>query len=282
VDLLVILMDSQTNQLLPPSDETIWEQEGFFDQIDLLSARHQSFPAKTPLSNKPFSIPVHTHTSSEELDNNIHTAGGSRSPLLPLPTAFPKATHTVLRAPAGRKAWKAKKKISRLVLGDGVGFENLCKMSTCSLVGRLSYKSLCTQKMADWIITNWVPLIGYSPEVLYLKSGWLGFHCRTPEDSTLLLSSFWVFDGSSLMVKRWRLEFNPDTEYFQLRHLWVLLPGLPLHLWNEESYRAIGDSLGRFIALDSKLLDSPSRKMGKVLVEMDITTGLPETLEISW
>jgi hypothetical protein len=75
----------------------------------------------------------------------------------------------------------------------------------------------------------------YSGYFSILKGGWFGFHCKTPEDASLLLSSFWTYDGSSLMLKRWRLAFNPDTDYFQHRHLWVLLPGLPLHLWNEEA-----------------------------------------------
>jgi len=39
---------------------------------------------------------------------------------------------------------------------------------------------------------------------------------------------------------------------------------------------------GKFIALDSKLLNAPVRKMGRVLVEMEIFCGLPETLEIEW
>jgi hypothetical protein len=55
-----------------------------------------------------------------------------------------------------------------------------------------------------------------------------------------------------------------------------------LYLWNEGALRAIGDSLGKFIALDSKLLTAPVRKMGRVLVEMDIYCGLPETIEIEW
>jgi len=62
----------------------------------------------------------------------------------------------------------------------------------------------------------------------------------------------------------------------------VLLPSLPLFLWNEGALRAIGDSLGRFIALDSKLLNSPMRKMGRFFVELDIYNGFPETIEIEW
>jgi len=84
------------------------------------------------------------------------------------------------------------------------------------------------------------------------------------------------------MLKRWRLAFNPDTEYFQYRHLWVLLPSLPLHLWNEEALEAIGNSLGTFVAHDLQLLNSTSRQMGRVLVAIDITSGLSETLVIDW
>jgi hypothetical protein len=190
---------------------------------------------------------------------------------------------TASRVPSkGRKAWKSNRKNKRLVLGDDVGLENLCKMSLCALVGRISYKALSPPPLENWVKTEWSPIIGYSPEILYLKKGWLGFLCRTPEDASMLLSSSWVFGGSSLMLKRWRMAFNPDSDYFQYRHLWVLLPGLPLHFWNKDAIRAIADTLGKFISFDSGSLSGSSRKMGRVLVEIDITTGLPENLEIVW
>jgi hypothetical protein len=106
VDLLVILMESLTNQMMHPSDEIIWEQEGLFDKIDLLSARIQTFPAKSSLSNKPFSTPFPTLPTSEDLDRDIPTADGTRSPLLSLPAQPPvqvklKAPPTAHRVPAG-------------------------------------------------------------------------------------------------------------------------------------------------------------------------------------
>jgi hypothetical protein len=68
------------------------------------------------------------------------------------------------------------------------------------------------------------------------------------------------------------------TEHFQLRHLWVLLSGLPMHLWNEGALRAIGDALGRFITLDYPTLENSARKVGRILVEVDIHGGLPEVV----
>jgi hypothetical protein len=62
----------------------------------------------------------------------------------------------------------------------------------------------------------------------------------------------------------------------------VLLPGLPLHFWNDEALTAIANTLGKFIALDPLSASGHSRKLGRVLVEIDITSGLPESLEIEW
>ena len=132
-----------------------------------------------------------------------------------------------------RKVWKANKKAKRLVLGNDVGLEDTCRMELCALVGWISYISLSNVSLEVWIRNQWLPLLGYSPEVIYLTKGWLGFICNSPKGASLLLSSLWVFGGSSLMLKRWRIAFNPDTDYFQFRHLWVLLSGLPLYLWNE-------------------------------------------------
>jgi hypothetical protein len=84
------------------------------------------------------------------------------------------------------------------------------------------------------------------------------------------------------MLKRWRLKFDTASEYFSFQHLWILLPGLPLHFWNYRALQAIGNELGRFIKVDEKVLNSSDRCMAKILVEVDIHGGLLETIEIDW
>jgi hypothetical protein len=75
---------------------------------------------------------------------------------------------------------------------------------------------------------------------------------------------------------------HPLTEYFHHRHLWVLLPGLPIQFRNEGALRAIDEALGHFISLDVSSLSSPNRKVGRILVSIDIHEGLPELMEIEW
>jgi hypothetical protein len=66
------------------------------------------------------------------------------------------------------------------------------------------------------------------------------------------------------MLKRWRVVFNPVTEYFQHRHLWVLLSRLPLHFWNEGAYKQSGTPWAPLFQLTSPSLSAASRKIGKI------------------
>jgi hypothetical protein len=104
-----------------------------------------------------------------------------------------------------------------------VGLTEACNLALCALVGRLAYKEKCKQSMDAWITKHWKPILGYIPKIHLLQQGWLAFIFRNSEDSTLILDNFWPIDGGSLMLKRWRLGFNPSTEFFSHRHVWVLL-----------------------------------------------------------
>jgi hypothetical protein len=194
-------------------------------------------------------------------------------------TPFPKKQGTYKRL---HKVWKPKLRHPKLILGMDVGLSEACNLALCALVGRLAYKEKCKQNIDDWIANNWKPLLGYLPKIHLLQHGWFGFIFKKPEDTALILGSFWAFDGGSLMLKRWRLGFNPSTEFFSHRHIWVLLPGLPLQLWNQQALELIGASLGRFLRVDINSLAAPDRRMARIYVEIDIQAGLPEILEIDW
>jgi hypothetical protein len=181
-----------------------------------------------------------------------------------------------------RKSLEAKKTKRKLVLGMDVGLEESCTLSLCTLVGRIAYRSRCSSALEDWMKLYWLPFLGYCPELINLPRGWLGFMFKNPEDSEKVLNSFWSYDGGSLMLKRWRLSFNPSTEYFSYRHIWVLLPSFPLQLWNRKAMEAVGNSLGRFLKIEEGDLLSPNKKMEKILVEIDIHGGLLDVLEIEW
>jgi hypothetical protein len=80
------------------------------------------------------------------------------------------------------------------------------------------------------------------------------FIFHSPEDADKILVGLWPFDGGNIMLKRWRLAFDPVQDYFQFRHLWVLLPGLPLNFWSYKTLMAIGNSIGGSLVWMNKRL----------------------------
>jgi hypothetical protein len=169
-----------------------------------------------------------------------------------------------------------------MVIGHDIGLADSVTLSLYPLVGRLSYKYLCQTDLSKWVNNNWKPILTYTSKITYLTQGWLFFSFKSPEDSTSILEQLWTIDDDSLMLKQWRISFDPLQDYFRLRHFWVLLPGLPLHLWNQKALEAIGNSLDRFICVDLQVLTASEKKVARVMVEIDIHDGLLECIDIDW
>ena len=60
--------------------------------------------------------------------------------------------------------------------------------------------------------------------------------------------------------------------------VWVRLPHLPLHCWNDETLHEIGNSLGKYI--DKAEPKGPLFSCAKICVEVDPQKGLPEIVSL--
>jgi hypothetical protein len=96
-----------------------------------------------------------------------------------------------------------------MVLGDDLGLEEAVNLALTALVSRYSYRSHCTTPLHTWVKAKWAPLLGYTPDVFFLPRGWLGFRFHSSEDVEKILGRIWSFDTGSLMLKRWRISFDP-------------------------------------------------------------------------
>jgi hypothetical protein len=138
----------------------------------------------------------------------------------------------------------------KMILGDDLGLEEATTLALNALVERFYYRRRCTTPLFTWVKTHWLPILGYASELFYLPRGWFGFKFLSPDDAAKILDRLWSYDGGSLMLKWWRISFDPAQDYFQFRHLWVLLPGLPLNFWSVKALTTIGNTLGHFISVD--------------------------------
>jgi len=89
----------------------------------------------------------------------------------------------------------------KLVMGSDIVLEDTCNMVLRVLVGHMSYRSLCNIPLPVWVDEKWAPVLGYTPQILYLTIGWLRFWFNKLKDTLLILDKLWVVDGCNLMLK---------------------------------------------------------------------------------
>ena len=73
--------------------------------------------------------------------------------------------------------------------------------------------------------------------------------------------------GSVLMMERWHPEVGCFSNGAFAREVWVRVVGLPLHLWNREVFKLIGDGCGGFIAVDNKTDSMAELQWARMLVK---------------
>ena len=83
-----------------------------------------------------------------------------------------------------------------------------------------------------------------------------------------------------MVLECWHANFDPARERIKKRHLWTLLPGLPFPLWNRSLLEGVGNTIGRFVVLDEDFMSSYDKRLAQILVEIDISRGLPANVEI--
>lgn len=160
--------------------------------------------------------------------------------------------------------------------------EDVIRLSDSALVGKFSYSVLAGLEIGVWAEENWCPVLGYSPVCVSLVNGWFRFIFRSGADATQILGGLWLCGKSSLVLKRWHESFDPAKERLRFRHLWVLLPGFPLHFWSLDVCVGVGNQLGRFLFVDESSFEAFDKRVARILVEIDISQGLLPELTIVW
>lgn len=81
-----------------------------------------------------------------------------------------------------------------------------------------------------------------------------------------------------MIIKPWATDFNFYEEVLKVIPLWVKFPNLPLNCWGggSESLSRISSLLGVSLFADECTTRQDRVSFSRVLIEMDITTTLPE------
>lgn len=76
--------------------------------------------------------------------------------------------------------------------------------------------------------------------------------------------------------------FDVEWERIDVIPVSVRIPGAPWEFWNWESLRDIGNVLGLFIDADMSFTHTKSMTVARILVSLNIRTGLREDLNSIW
>ena len=98
--------------------------------------------------------------------------------------------------------------------------------------------------------------------------------------STIVEVKPWFWGSSGLYMQHWNPTFNPSTTSISTVLVWVRLPNLPLHLWNDPSLRAIENVIGQFHSICLNTTKFFRTTYARICVQMDLSEGLPVELKI--
>jgi hypothetical protein len=81
-----------------------------------------------------------------------------------------------------------------------------------------------------------------------------------------------------MYLKKWTPDFSPKNDIPSAVPTWVCLPFLPLHCWNDEMIKNIGNTLGKYI--DRVEPRDGLQSCVGLCVEVDLEKGLHEVIQL--
>ena len=97
-----------------------------------------------------------------------------------------------------------------------------------------------------------------------------------------VLEHNWSFRKSPILFKRWNHLFDVQREKVFKILVWLRLLGLPPHFWMESVFRAIGNTLGRFLEADMSFLHTRDKGLARILVSLNPREGLVEEINLKY
>ncbi|KAK1277773.1 hypothetical protein QJS04_geneDACA022161 [Acorus gramineus] len=85
----------------------------------------------------------------------------------------------------------------------------------------------------------------------------------------------WSMDHRPFIIRKWSPEVRMEQERLSSIPLWVRLPNLPLHLWEEDSLSRIGSTIGVPLYANSATLRCTRASYARICVEVQASKILP-------
>jgi len=92
----------------------------------------------------------------------------------------------------------------------------------------------------------------------------------------------WFWGSSGLFITSWFLEFDANTYVVSRMPVWACLHNLPIHFWDQKILACIGNSIGRFIKMDTQRIEERIFTFARICVEVDLSKGLSGNIKLKY
>jgi hypothetical protein len=138
---------------------------------------------------------------------------------------------------------------------------------------------LSPKAMALWLDQNWRKTIKRQLSTAFCGKGFYVFLFENKTNRDLNFRNGLYFMGTrGMYLNKWTPNFSPENDIPSIVPIWVRLPFLPLHSWNDETIKNIGNALGRFI--DRVEPRDGLQSCARLCVEVDLEKGLPKEIHL--
>ena len=182
-------------------------------------------------------------------------------------------------APSSSKFIK-RSEVPEVKLSSAASKRKAVALSEKGLIGLFTGLWPSPRSVEIWLNKNWRTLIQGEVQQIFCGKGYFAFIFEKKEDRDLIFRNGPYFMGPrGMYLNKWDLSFNPEKDIPKAVPVWVKLPHLPLHCWNDEDFRTIGNTLGKYV--DKSEPKAPMFSCARICVEVDLEKGLPESIMLS-
>ncbi|XP_020696269.1 uncharacterized protein LOC110109514 [Dendrobium catenatum] len=109
-----------------------------------------------------------------------------------------------------------------------------------------------------------------------LVKGWFLFALGSTDSMEAILSGGpWFVNGNIISMEKWSPEFSPLSMKGLTSPIWVRMPHLPLHCWDEKNIARIASMIGKPLMMDGNIFQWGRREFVRVCVRIKIDQCLP-------
>ncbi|KAH9292737.1 hypothetical protein KI387_042073, partial [Taxus chinensis] len=174
------------------------------------------------------------------------------------------------------KSTKDAEGVTHLQVPDGF-LQRALEKTNLALVGKFLGARPNVDTIRNWAIRRWKPkgdlIITTMAKGFFLAR----FNLQYDVDS-VLLGGPWCLGNMGLFLKKWYPGFNPFVENIHAIPIWCRLPGLPLHLWDDEILLHIAKSIGSPIGLDGPTRNRSRLAFSRFCVSIEMDQELPDNI----